>query len=50
MSLRAASNSFAYAPVRIGVTVAGSIAGMIGLLLAVRPEAVMGTMHVLMIM
>lgn len=48
MSFRTVSNSLAFAPVRIGLAVTASIASLLGVVAAVRPDTVMSVMHSLM--
>lgn len=48
MSFRTVSSSLAFAPVRIGLTVTASIASLLGIFAAVRPDTMISVMHSLM--
>lgn len=48
MSFCTVLNSLAFAPVRIGLTVTTSIASLLGIFAAVRPDTTMSVMHSLL--
>jgi len=45
MSFRTASNNLAFTPVRSGLTITASVASLLGILAAVRPDTVMSVIH-----
>ncbi len=45
MSIHNASQTLAFAPVRIGLAVVGSIAALLGVAAAVRPDMLMAMLH-----
>lgn len=45
MSTRTVSQALTFAPVRIGLAVAGSIAALLGVVAAVRPDMLMAMLH-----
>ena len=48
MSIRSASSTLAFTPIRIGLTVAGGIAGLLGIVAAVRPDMAMTIVRMVM--
>lgn len=50
MSFRSASRTLAFAPVRIGLTILGSVAALLAVSAAMRPDMVMGMVHGLLFM
>ena len=48
MSIHSVSSALAFTPVRIGLTVAGGVAGLLGIVAAVRPDMVMTIVHMVM--
>ena len=48
MSIHSASSTLAFTPIRIGLTIAGGIAGLLGIVAAVRPDMAMAIVHMMM--